>query len=107
MRRVRPSAINAARRWFERSDGWNTPNHIANSNRPGQRRPDQSVPPTAEEYAERVAGPAMAAVDALPALWRQNVNEHGFVDVYLAWRRGLPPQVVHECAERVGGFFVL
>lgn len=80
-----------------------TPNHVANSNRPGQPRPDQSVPPTAEEYAERVAGPCMAAVDAMPPVWKQMVDQHGFVDVYLAWRRGLSPRVVHERAERVGG----
>ena len=48
------------------------------------------------EYAERVARPSMAAIDAMPQAYRELVNEYGYIDVYRAWKRGYSPQTIRE-----------
>jgi hypothetical protein len=49
----------------------------------------------------------MHAVDAMPAEYRDLVNEFGYIDVYRAWRKGLRPQEVKANAARNNGLFVL
>lgn len=63
--------------------------------------------PGDEEYRERVARPVMSAIDQMPAEWRELVHEHGYVDVYRAWRRGMSPAQVRALAETTGGLFIL
>jgi hypothetical protein len=46
------------------------------------------------EYRKRVAAPVMNAVDAMPAVYRELVNEFGYVDVYRAWRKGWTPKEI-------------
>lgn len=50
------------------------------------------------EYGERVARPTMAAIEAMPPVWRALVNDYGYIDVYRAWRRGMPPEVIRDRA---------
>jgi hypothetical protein len=65
------------------------------------------VPADHPHYKPRVAEPTMAAIDALPAEWRQMIYSAGYVDVYRAFRRNWPLARVREQAERHGGLFVL
>jgi hypothetical protein len=65
------------------------------------------MPADHPEYRERVAVPVMQAVDALPQAYRRLVHEYGYVDVYRAWKRGLPPEAIRAAAERAGGVFSL
>lgn len=51
------------------------------------------------EYSHRVAQPVMGAVDKLPKAYRDAVNEYGYVEVYLAWRRGMSPEQIKQRAE--------
>lgn len=51
------------------------------------------------EYTERVAGPVMSAIDAMPPAYRALVNEFGYVDVYLAWRKGVKPAAIIAAAK--------
>ena len=60
-----------------------------------------------ETYREGTAVPTMQAVDALPAPVRAAVNEHGYVDVWRAWRRGWPVERIRAVAQARGGLFVM
>lgn len=103
---IRKAWLQQAVRWPD--EPWpaydDTPNHVANSNRPGHQ---QRTPPHAEGYAENVARPAMEAVDGLPKPYRDACNAYGFVDVYRAWLRRIPPDKIAAKAERLGGVYVL
>ena len=57
------------------------------------------------EYKLKVAEPTMAAIDAMPAQWRELVHEFGYIDVYRAWRRGWVPARVRAAAR--DGVFTL
>lgn len=48
------------------------------------------------EYAERVAVPIMNAVDSLPRVYRELVQEFGYIDIYRAWRRGIAPDGIRQ-----------
>ena len=48
------------------------------------------------EYAERVAKPIMAAIDAMPAEFRALANEFGYIEVYRAWKAGRTLQQIRE-----------
>ncbi len=50
------------------------------------------------EYTERVAAPVMRAIDTMPKVYRELVNEFGYVDVYRAWRKGLSPNAIRSRA---------
>lgn len=65
------------------------------------------VEPGHPDYKVKVAEPTMEAVDGLPAEWRAILREHGYVDVFRAFKRRWPPSRVKEQAERNGGLFVL
>src|SRR6202034_2943160 len=45
-----------------------------------------------ETYREGTAIPTMQAVDSLPPITRALVNDHGYIDVFRAWRRRCPPE---------------
>lgn len=78
---------------------------LSNSNTAGFTA--KRAPLASDEYAERVAVPSMAAIDRMPAMWRELVNLYGYVDVYRAWRADWQPRQVRRAAERNGGLFVL
>lgn len=59
---------------------------------------DPALTPNA--YRERMAGPIMDTIDAMPAPYRALVNEIGYIEVYRAWRSGMMPS---EIAARFGG----
>lgn len=59
------------------------------------------------DYKAKVAEPTMAAVDGLPAAYREKVHKFGYVPVYRAWLHRIPPDVIEQRAERMGGRFVL
>lgn len=46
----------------------------------------------AADYKRKVAEPIMGAVDQMPADYRACVYAYGYVDVYRAWRRGMPTE---------------
>ena len=108
------SRSEAARKsWLRQAMAWpgapwpagdETPNHCANSNRPGH---EQRVPAFDAAYATNVARPAMEAKDALPAPYRAAVDAYGFVDVYRAYLRRVPVERIVAHAEANGGWFVL
>lgn len=50
------------------------------------------------EYGEKVARPVMDAIDAMHPAYRELVNDYGYIDVYRAWRRGMPPEVIRDRA---------
>lgn len=60
-----------------------------------------------ETYRQETAVPTMRAVDALPPQIRAAVDEHGYVDVFRAWRRGWPVERIRAAALAHGGLFVL
>lgn len=54
---------------------------------------------------KRLAEATMAAIDAMPKAYQDAVNQFGYVDVYRAWKRGIP---VSEITRRsTTGFFRL
>jgi hypothetical protein len=63
--------------------------------------------PGTEEFAIRVAQPVMNAVDGMPRDYRLAVHDFGYVDVYRAWRRGIPVATIRAKALAAGGRFVL
>ena len=65
------------------------------------------VPGDDPRYKECVAEPVMAAVDQMPKDYRTVLHEHGYVDVYRAWKRGWSPDRIAAAAARNGGRFVL
>lgn len=110
----RSARAEAARKaWLAQASRWpeqpwpgddETPNHAANSNRPGH---EQRVPAHDGHYAEQVAQPAMSAVDSLPPAYVAAINAHGYVDVYRAYLRRIPVDRIRERAEKTGALFVL
>ena len=58
-------------------------------------------------YKKQVAEPVMAAVDAMPPIWRSLVQEFGYVDVYRARMLGISPDAMRQCAKEFGGVFPL
>lgn len=78
--------------------------HRSNSDTAGHAAKSWSGP---AEYQERVARPVMHAIDAMPKLYRDLVQDYGYVDVYRAWKRGISPDVIRARAEANGGRFVL
>lgn len=61
--------------------------------------------PGTPEYKTRVAEPTMTAVDGLPKAYRAMVHEHGYIDVYLAWRKGMSVAEIQHRAAANGGLF--
>lgn len=59
------------------------------------------------EYCGRVARPVMDAVDSMPKVYRELVNEFGYVDVYRAWRKRMSPDAIRANAAAHGGKFEL
>ena len=98
-KKARKAWLAAAMRWP--AEPWpgddETPNHAANSNRPGH---EQSVPAADGRYKERVAEPCMTAVLGLPASYRALVDEIGYIEGYLAWKRRVPVDVARARAGR-------
>lgn len=60
-----------------------------------------------DEYQRDVAQPIEQAIDNMPRSWRALVHEFDYVNVYLAWRRGLSPDTVRRQAKANGGVFEL
>lgn len=60
-----------------------------------QARADLESP----DYVDRVARPVMDAIDNMHPAYRELVNEFGYVDVYRAWRRGIPIEVIRDRAK--------
>lgn len=58
-----------------------------------------------DEYQRDVALPIETAIDNMPRGWRALVHEFDYVNVYLAWRRGLSPETVRQRAKANGGVF--
>jgi hypothetical protein len=54
-----------------------------------------------DEYKDKTATHVMQAVDLLSPEWRQLVNEYGYIETYLAWKRGLSP-AEFERKQRLG-----
>lgn len=65
------------------------------------------VPADHPDYKVKVAEPTMLAVDGMDRRYRDLVKAYDYVDVYRAWRRRIPPEVIERRAEEMGGRFVL
>lgn len=65
------------------------------------------LPADHPSYRERVAVPTMEAIDAMPQAYRLLVHEFGYVDIYRAWRRGLPVEIIRDRARHNNGVFVI
>lgn len=72
---------------------------LSNSNVPGHTA-------KVAELGSEVALPVMDAVNKLPQTFRLLVDAHGYVPVYRAWKRGMTPQQIEECAKH-GPFALL
>lgn len=78
--------------------------HVVESETAGYRAKAQ---PGTEGYKAMVAEPMMKAIDSMPKEWRMLVHAFDYVDVYRAWRRGIPQASVVRIAHQMGGRFQL
>jgi hypothetical protein len=79
--------------------------HLADS-----ATPDFTPKAEADDLAahkRKVAEPSMAAIDAMPKVYRELVHAYGYVDVYRAWKRQMSPESIRAKAEANGGRFEL
>lgn len=61
--------------------------------------------PGTDAYKRAVAEPTMAAIDGMPAAFRECVRDFDYINVYRAWRRGWTPQAIRQSAAKNGGKF--
>lgn len=56
--------------------------------------------PDSPTYRDKVAVPTMTSVDSMPLGYRELVNEFGYIEVYIQWRRG---RTLAQVRDMLGG----